>query len=177
MKRIQIFGMGIFLTIVLIMLGCKAKEESEGAPEGSLTGKETTPGAYTFSIPDVEETYWQVLAQLQDSIVFSPQDSLLRKKLCEQAYFEKNRAIVVVGIGRLRNPQTGQVIPRGYAQQAAFSSAARWAAYVQTWLENQYHPEFGSISTALTSPSQVVKEIVQGDSLILEVAFQVDNSQ
>ncbi|GEM_PF-2972694 len=163
-------------TIVFIVAstfsGCGSKDRSEEGQGGKLSWEESKPAIVHFSIPPIEPNYWQRLLQLQDSIAHSPTDSLLRKVFCERSYFPQNRAIVVVGIGRLRNPKTGTPIPTGYARQAAFSSAARWAAYTQTWLEQNYQPEFGAISTALNLPSKVVREQVIGDSLLLEVAFE-----
>lgn len=176
----QIFRGFYFLVLALSLLplltgvfsGCGTKERPEESPGGKLSGEESGPAIIRFSAPQLDPNYWQTLLQLQDSITRSPSDSLLRKTLCERSYFPQNRALVVVGIGRLHNPETGQSIPAGFARQAAFSSAARWAAYVHTWLEQNYQPEFGAISTALNLPSQVIREQVIGDSLLLEVAFE-----
>ncbi len=169
---IIVVTLGILSLLSVPFSGCGTKDHPEESAVSKLSVEESGPSIVKFSTPELEPNYWQTLLQLQDSIALSPSDSLLRKLLCDRSYFPQNRAIVVVGIGRLRNPKTDKPIPTGFARQAAFSSAARWAAYVKTWLERNYQPEFGAISTALNLPSQVVKEHVKGDSLLLEVAFE-----
>lgn len=162
------------LGIIVTLLGC-AKEKSAGEPPaGSISTNESGGNATTatFSAPDIDPEYWKGIFHLQQQVMISPDSIALRKALCERAYFENNRAIVVVGVGRRVNPNTGQQIPPGLVKQAAYSDAARWAAYISAWLEQDYQPDFGEISAALNSSSEVMGEMALGDSLFVEVAYQ-----
>lgn len=163
----------LFFFFLITFLSC-SKEKSAGEPaEGTVSTNESGAGKATavFSIPQLDPDYWKDIYELQQQVMQAPDNIAIRKSLCERSYFEPNRAIVVVGVGRRTNPNTGEQISLGLVRQAAYSDAARWASYISTWLEHDYQPNFGEISTALNSSSEVIKEMLVGDSLYVELAY------
>ena len=163
-----------YFLVMIIIIGCNKEKSSGDSTEGNISGKEAGGSEIvtTFSIPQVESDYWMQLFDLQQQIMKTPDSIELRKKLCDQAYFKNNLAIITVGVGRKTNPVTGQMIPAGLVRQAAVSDAARWASYISAWLEQDYQPAFGEISRALNTTSEIITETEIGDSLFVEIAFR-----
>ena len=174
--KLQSYGCVILtLGLIVILCGCTKEKNAEPPPAtGSISTNESGGNAttITFSAPDIDPEYWKEIFHHQQQVMLAPDNIELRKNLCEAAYFENNRAIVVVGVGRRTNPNTGQQIPLGLVKQVAYSDAARWAAYISAWLEQDYQPGFGEISAALNTSSEVMGEMTEGDSLFVEVAYQ-----
>lgn len=172
MKNYSVLSAVLLIFLLIFYFSSCEKKEPHDEHTGMTGKEEAAPTTVTFSVPELNEDYWQTLQLLQDSIKTSPGDTLLKKKYCQLGYIGDHRAIVAVGIGRLIHPETGRRIPEAMARQAAISDASRWAAYLISWIEEGVQKEFGSISRAVPTSSQIVNEIQQGDSLIVEMAFE-----
>lgn len=163
----------LFFFFLIIFLSCSKEKSADESAGGTVSTNESGAGETkaVFSIPQLDPDYWKEIYGLQQQVMHAPENIDVRKSLCERSYFEMNRAIVVVGVGRRTNPNSGEQISLGLVRQAAYSDAARWASYISTWLEHNYQPNFGEISTALNSSSEVIKEMLLGDSLYVELAY------
>lgn len=164
----------LFFVFLITFLSCSKEKSAGETAGGSISTNESGAGgeaAAVFSIPQLDADYWKDIYGLQQQVMHAPENVEVRKSLCERSYFEPNRAIVVVGVGRRTNPNTGEQISLGLVRQAAYSDAARWASYISAWLEHDYQPDFGEISTIINSSSEVIKEIQVGDSLYVELAY------
>lgn len=174
MKQFLVKGIVLAAALLLLLPGCSKKEEVEVTPGGSVSTPESGGNQVqaAFSVPNLGAEYWKTIFETQQAIMAAPTNTLLRTQLCDIAYFSQNRAIVTVGVGRRTHPDTGQLLAPQFVRQAALADAARWAGYISTWLEQNFQPNFGELSTALNASSRVIGETVLGDSLYVQVAYQ-----
>ena len=163
----------LFFFFLITFSSCTKEKNTDESAGGTVSTNESGAGEATavFSLPQLEPDYWKEIYDLQQQVMSAPENIEVRKSLCERSYFEPNRAIVVVGVGRRTNPNSGEQISLGLVRQAAYSDAARWASYISTWLDHDYQPNFGEISADLNSSSEVIKEMLVGDSLYVELAY------
>ena len=160
---------------LLLAAGCDGQPEQSPPGEGGALSNAESGGitpTISFSAPAVDTVFWETVFDAQRRVMQSPQDIEPRKALCRQIYFPNSRAIVTVGVGRLRHPETGQPLPFPLVRQAALADAARWASYVSTWLAQDYQPDFGQISNVFQANSRLMGESTRGDSLYVMMAYE-----
>lgn len=165
----------VLLAGLLLAAGCDNQPEPRHPDDGGALSNAESGGikpTISFSVPAVDTVFWRTVFDAQQRVMQSPQDVDLRKSLCQQAYFPNSRAIVTVGVGRLRHPETGQPLSFPLVRQAALADAARWASYVSTWLAQDYQPEFGQISKVFQANSRLMGESTRGDSLYVMMAYE-----
>jgi hypothetical protein len=156
------------ITIVAILYSCYEEKPREA------TRLETHPkDAVTLTaskIPDLSSDYLVSVYENQELIKISEDNKELRKMYCEQSFLEKENLFISMGIGSLRNPETGEAIPQHLAERVANIDARRWASYGEMWLNNDYEPSFGKLQSNFKRTVTVIDKTVIGDSLFVFVA-------
>ena len=159
------------LSIILLipmLLGCYDDKPKEAT---KLNTKTQNPITLTASkIPKLSSDYLVSVYENQELIKISHDDKNLRKNYCEQSFLEKERLFISMGIGSLKNPETGESIPQHMAARVANLDARRWASYGEMWLNNDFEPSFGKLKSNFKRTVTVVDQTVIGDSLFVFVA-------
>jgi hypothetical protein len=164
MKKIQ-----IILLAGLFLWACgKSDEKKED------TVKITIPGTQVaFTPPKLDQPFLKSLYDVQMEIMNNPSSRLHKERFIFNAYLADNNALVSFGNARLTNPQTGAKISRALAKRAALVDAKRWASYGLLWLNNDFKPDFGEISTVNQGELKELATFIKGDSLIVAIASKV----
>lgn len=131
---------------------------------------QSTATLTSTTIPDLSSDYLVMVYEKQELIKISQDDKELRKKYCDESFLEERKLFISMGIGSLRNPETGDPIPHHLAERAANLDARRWASYGETWLKNNYQPSFGKLETKFQRTVTVIDKSIVGDSLFIFVA-------
>ena len=159
----------IFTIFCFILLwGCseeKPKEAKNFDVQNLNTVALTSP-----KTPNYSSDYLVTVYENQELIKITQEDIELRKEYCDKAYLKEQNLFITMGIGSLRNPKTGEAIPKSQAERVANIDARRWASYGEMWLNNNYEPSFGKLSKNFTRSVTVINKSVVGDSLFVFVA-------
>ena len=78
--------------------------------------------------------------------------------------------MITMGIAKLKNPESGEIINRGMVERAAQIDAKRWAMFGTNWLMYNYEPAFTKIKGNFSRNTQVIDKVEVGDSLFLYLA-------
>ncbi len=136
--------------------------------------KVTVPGTPAdFVAPQLEKSFLANLYSVQMEITANPSSRLHKERYIFNAYLPDNNALVSFGNARLSNPQTGEKIAQALAKRAALVDAKRWASYGLLWLNNDFKPDFGKISTVNQGEIKELATFIKGDSLIVAIASKV----
>jgi hypothetical protein len=165
----------IVIFIAFILISACDKQKDQQVEE--LTNKsEAQSITADTDIPKLDDDYLAEIYELQERIKLDHQNIELRKTYCQKAYLPESGHIISMGIGRLYNPKTGQAIPKASAERVALMDAARWAGYIEVWMEQQYQPDFGKLNKQVNLPLQVINQITLGDSLIIFFASRANKN-
>jgi len=165
MKSLFIISLAI---IVTVFSSCYDEQPREA--KKLETKSQNAAGLTSTTIPDLSNDFLVSVYEKQELIKISQDDKELRKKYCEESYFEEHKLFISMGIGVLKNPETGEPIPHHMAEKVANIDARRWAIYGETWLENDYEPPFGKINAFFQRTVTVINKSIVGDSLFIFVA-------
>jgi hypothetical protein len=156
--------------IILFTLfwGCYDEKPKEATKLNTNTKNPVTLTA--SKIPNLSSDYLVSVYENQELIKISHENKDLRKLYCDQAFLEKENLFISMGIGSLKNPQTGESIPQHLAARVANLDARRWASYGEKWINNDYEPSFGKLKSNFKRTVTVIDEKVIGDSLFVFVA-------
>jgi hypothetical protein len=160
----------LFFCLLLLSSCQKADEQIEE----KQTGNTETGSVSQFNLPQVSNDHLVSIYETQELIKMEQANVDLRKKFCDLGYYEDHKVFISIGIGRLRNPATGQPIPRHMSERAANIDAMRWASYGKKWLENNYKPAFGEIESFFNKPVEIIDKAVVGDSLFIFMATKIN---
>jgi hypothetical protein len=165
----------ILAIFFLICLGCKKTAEKEpGIDEKhELTSDDATQSISQFSPPQMSEVNFDEVLELQFQIIAQPQDRSIRSKYLSKTYFKKNKALVSIGVARLRHPESGSPISRALVRRAARVDANRWASYGSSWIANGLAPDYGQLDTLFQSFQTEILSFNRGDSLYLAIASEI----
>jgi hypothetical protein len=165
MKSLIILSLGMCIALFSSCYDEKPREAKR------LNTKIQNPVSLTSSkIPDLSSDYLVTVYENQELIKISQDDKELRKKYCDQSHLEKQNLFITMGIGSLRNPETGEPIPQHMAERVANLDARRWASYGEMWLNNNYEPSFGKLKSNFKRTVTIIDQTVIGDSLFIFVA-------
>jgi hypothetical protein len=168
----KIFIFALPFILFTFYAACDKKQDQQVE---ELTDKsEAAALTATAGIPTVSDDHLAEIFNLQERIKLDHQDIELRRSYCQKAYFPESNYIISMGVARLRNPNTGQPIPQALAERAAMIEAARWVGYVETWIDQQYQPDFGQLDIQVNRPLQVLNRLTIGDSLFVFYATKAD---
>ncbi|MCK4754264.1 MAG: hypothetical protein KAS58_03465 [Calditrichia bacterium] len=161
----------IIITLVIsitILYSCYDEKPGEAR---KLEVKNQKTATFTSTpIPDLSSDYLVTVFEKQELIKISQDDKELRKKYCDESFLEEHKLFISMGIGSLRNPNTGEPIPNHLAERAANLDARRWASYGETWLKNNYQSSFGKLETNFQRIVTIIDKLIVGDSLFIFVA-------
>jgi hypothetical protein len=136
--------------------------------------KVTVPGTPAdFVAPQLDKSFLANLYTVQMEIITNPSSRLHKERYIFNAYLADNNALVSFGNARLTNPETGAEISRALAKRAALVDAKRWASYGLQWLNNDFRPDFGEISTINHGEIKELATFIKGDSLVVAIASKV----
>ena len=164
MKIILIF---IIAAAVMNFGPCDNGEPAEIQKE---SGSSTQSVQTSFSAATLNNDFLVRVYEYQERIKISQKDKQLRQEYCQKSYLSEYGVFISMGIGSLKNPQTGQAIPQHMAERAATLDARRWASYGEIWLNNNFEPEFGQLQSFFNRQTEVVDRSVVGDSLFVFIA-------
>jgi hypothetical protein len=165
----------ILLLCLLVWAGCKkeTKTEQPDIVEDTLSATGSETAAAGFSALELSQINFDAVMNLQLQIERQPENTELRRTFLENAYFKSNNALVTIGVGRLKNPDTGSPIARSMVKRAAQVDANRWAAYGLSWIKNDLSPHFGNLDTTFQGMQIKLMSFDRGDSLYLAVASEI----
>ena len=158
----------ILAVIVTLAWGCYDEKPREASQVDTNTQNAVTLTA--SKIPDLSSDYLVSVYENQELIKISQDDKALRKNYCDQSFLEKDNLFISMGIGSLKNPETGESIPQHLAERVANIDARRWASYGEMWLNNNYEPSFGKLQSNFKRTVTVIDKTVIGDSLFVFIA-------
>ncbi len=158
----------ILVISVTILYSCY--DEKPGEARKIETKNQSTTTFTSMTIPDLSSDYLVLVYEKQELIKISQDDKEIRKKYCDESFLKEQKLFISMGIGSLRNPETGEPIPHHLAERAANLDARRWASYGETWLKNNYQPSFGKLETNFQRTVTVIDKLIIGDSLFIFVA-------
>ena len=172
MKPFITFISIVSLIFFILISACDKKQQQEVE---ELTVKNGA-GSQTehVDIPEVDDDHLSQIYELQERIKLDHKNIKLRKDYCQKAYFPESNYIFSMGIALLNNPKNGQPIPKALAERVAMMDAARWVGYVETWLDQQYMPDFGTLNKQVNRPLKVINKVTLGDSLFVFYATKTD---
>jgi hypothetical protein len=162
----------VSLVLCIIYTACEKKQDQQ--VEELSDKSEAAALTATSDIPNISDDQLAEIYNLQERIKIDQKDIELRKSYCQKAYFPESNYIISMGVALLRNPKTGQAIPQTLAERVAMMDAARWVGYVETWIDQQYQPEFGQLNKQVNRPLQVLNRLTIGDSLFVFYATKTD---
>jgi hypothetical protein len=151
-----------------VFFGC-SEEKPKEAKNFDVENLNTVALTST-KIPDLSTDYLVSVYEKQELIKISQEEKELRKKYCDESYLKEKKLFISMGIGSLKNPETGESIPSSMAERAANIDAKRWASYGEMWLTNNYEPPFGKLSRNFNRTVTVINKSIVGDSLFIFVA-------
>ena len=151
---------------------CKSEKETETEAMQQVS-TEASSGSVN-ALPQLPDEYFVGIYETQEMIKIFQDDKSYRESYCQRAYLKDRKLFISMGIGRLKNPETGQPIARHMAQRAAALDARRWAGYGESWLNNNYDPPFGKLNKFFNRPVTTLSENVVGDSLFVFIATSMD---
>ncbi|TFG98302.1 MAG: hypothetical protein E4H13_10010 [Calditrichales bacterium] len=161
---------GILVFILLFCFGCQKEKETEQLQQA--VNESAT--ANTGQLPQLSDDQYVAIYEAQELIKISQDDITLREEYCQRSWLSQQHVFISMGIGRLRNPLNGQPVPQHMAERAALMDARRWAAYGESWLNNNFHPPFGQLEKYVNHSNQVINRSIVGDSLFLFLATTLD---
>ena len=167
MKIITLFA----ILLCLIFVSCGKNQPDAAKNTKADQNNQATLASSTT--PEFTNEYLVTIYEKQELIKISGDNLELRKAFCQSAYHPESKLLVTMGIGSLKHPQSGKSIPQSQAERAATLDAYRWESYGETWLNNQYQPEFGKLDKYFKHQSSVVERSVVGDSLFVFIATQI----
>ena len=162
----------IFFILTAIFWSCKSETKTETEAMQQISA-ETSSGSVN-TLPQLPDEYFVGIYETQELIKIFQDDKSYRESYCQQAYLKDRKLFISMGIGRLTNPETGQPIARQMARRAAALDARRWAAYGETWLENNFDPPFGKLNKFFNRSVTTLNENVVGDSLFVFIGTSLD---
>ncbi len=127
-----------------------------------------------FSVPDISEETLQELFDLQQKVNNNPGNLEYRKQLISKSYYKDNNALITFGCARKTHPATGKNIAQALLKRAAAVDAKRWAAYGQTWILNNYMPDFGKLNSTFGGMNREITSFNSGDSLVIAFAHNIN---
>jgi len=157
-----------FIILFTLFWGCYEEKPKEATKLSTKTKSPVTLAA--SKIPNLSSDYLVSVYENQELIKISHEDKDLRKKYCDQSFLENERLFISMGIGSLKNPQTGESIPQHLAERVANLDARRWASYGEMWINQDYEPPLGKLKSNFKRTVTVVDKTVIGDSLFVFVA-------
>ncbi len=149
------------LLLFSLLISCSAEQQQTEETNKS----ETLP-----DLPQVTDEYLTRLFELQELIRIFPDDRDLRTEYVRHAWLKDSGYFISLGFGTLHDPGTGGEIPEQFYRRAAGMDAARWAAYGESWLNNNFEPAFGKLDAAPVRTGRELRSTVLGDSLFLFIA-------
>lgn len=159
-------------SLVMLMMNCAKEKESE-TEEMQQTPAEmsqaTAPG-----MPQLSDDYYVGIYEAQELIKIFNNDKSFRQDYCKRAYLKEYGLFISMGIGRLKNPETGQPIPQHLARRAADLDARRWAGYGEQWLSANFEPPFGELKASFNKTVTPLGENIVGDSLFVFIATHLE---
>ncbi len=162
----------VFLLLIALWTGCSQHSDQEAFREAQEV---TIPAANSrqMPLPELSPDQIQRLLELEKAVLQNPDNAELHRQVLEAGVFPEHGVLVAAGVGLLKNAENGAPIPQALARRAATLDAQRWAAYLLQWYRHGPELAFGTLSTRFVSPSQPVVRLVQNDSLVLVLAFQL----
>ena len=160
----------ILLCLIVLIFSCK-QEKTEKSIENIDS---SISRDITFSIPDISEESLHELFELQLRVNKNPTKLAYRKQLVEKSHFQENNALITFGCARMTHPVTGQKVAQALLKRAAIIDAKRWAAYGQTWILNNYMPDFGKLNSTFNGINQQIISFNRGDSLVIAFAHKLN---
>jgi hypothetical protein len=160
-----------FFLFCFLYTGCSSEkpEEAKSLPGGNQASSVLT----TSTVPSLTNDFLVSIYEDQELIKIVQEDKELRQRYCDKAYLKEHNLFITMGIGSLKNPETGQPIPRHLAERAANMDARRWASYGETWLKNNYEPAFGKIESHFNRSTELVTTSIIGDSIFVFIATRL----
>ena len=165
--------MKYFYLLTLCLLLVSSCQKADEQIEEMQTSNTETGSVSIFNLPKISDDHLVSIFETQELIKIEQDNIDLRKKFCDLGYYEDQKVFISIGIGKLRNPATGQPIPRHMAERAANIDAMRWASYGNKWLENNYKPAFGELESFFNKPVEIIDKAVVGDSLFIFIATKI----
>ena len=161
----------IFFIAVICLIVWQGCNNHDPKAINNLDIKNTTAVVSSSAkVPDLSSDFLVSVYEKQELIKISQEDKELRQKYCDESYLKQEKLFISMGIGALRNPETGQPVPQHLAERAATLDAKRWASYGELWLTNNYEPPFGKLTSTFNRTVTVINKAVVGDSLFVFVA-------
>ena len=161
---------GILVFILLFCLGCQKEKETEQLHQAA----NESASSNTAQLPQLSDDQFVAIYESQELIKISQDNIVLREEYCQRSWHAPQRVFISMGIGRLRNPLNGQPVAQHLAERAALMDARRWAAYGESWLNNNFQPPFGQLEKYVNRSYQVINRSVVGDSLFLFLATTLE---
>ena len=158
------------LFTLFVFVSCKQNRPADVEVEELSHTAEELSQSFSDRIPQINDAFKVNLYELQEKIKINPDDIELRKQFCQSAFSEDKMVMITMGIAKLKNPESGEIINRGMVERAALIDAKRWAMYGSNWLMFNYEPAFKEIQGNYTRNSQVIDKVEVGDSLFLYLA-------
>lgn len=163
------------LLFLVFIISCKQDRSSDVEVEQMSQSAEELSQSFAERIPQISEDLKVHIYELQEKIKINPDDVELRKQFCQFAFSKDKMVMITMGIAKLKNPESGEIINRGMVERAAQIDAKRWAMYGTNWLMYNYEPAFTEIKGNFSRKTQVVDKIELGDSLFLYLASDMSN--
>lgn len=160
----------LFIAINCLIFWQRCNDQQPQAVNDQDLKNKTTVASSAAKIPDLSSDFLVSVYEKQELIKISQEDKELRKKYCDESYLKNEKLFISMGIGALKNPETGQTVPEHQAERAANLDARRWASYGELWLTNNYEPPFGKLTRIFNRSVTVINKSVVGDSLFIFVA-------
>ncbi len=162
----------IFFILTTVFWACKSEKEVETEDIQQISGEASS--ASSNALPQLSDEAYVEIYEAQELIKIFGDDRSYRKSYCEKAYLKDRNLFISMGIGVLKNPQTGRPVPRSLAQRAALLDARRWSAYADKWMKNNFDPPFGTLESYINQPVITLNENIVGDSLFVFIATTMD---